>query len=84
MRTMTSFLSIALLSGRPVIVVPEGGAVDAAQLRQYLRDKVARFWLPEYWSFSTDIPKTSVGKLDKKRLRDLNQAGQLEVEEVRS
>ena len=67
-----------------VIVVPEAGAVDAAQLRQYLRDKVARFWLPEYWSFSTDIPRTSVGKLDKKRLRDLNQAGQLEVEEVRS
>jgi fatty-acyl-CoA synthase len=63
-----------------VIVVSEEGTVDAAGLREYLRDKVARFWLPEYWSFASDIPKTSVGKLDKKRLRDMNQAGEIDVE----
>jgi len=66
-----------------VIVVADDPTVDAAQLRAYLRDKVARFWLPEYWSFAREIPKTSVGKLDKKRLRDLNRAGVVEVEVVR-
>jgi fatty-acyl-CoA synthase len=63
-----------------VIVVPEDDALAAEELRDYLRDKVARFWLPEYWSFATEIPKTSVGKLDKKRLRDINQAGAMTVE----
>ncbi len=63
-----------------VIVVAEEGGVDAAALRSYLEDKVARFWLPEYWSFTEEIPKTSVGKLDKKLLRDQNQAGELDVQ----
>ena len=66
-----------------VIVVSEGEAPDIAQLKDFLRDKVARFWLPEYWSFADDIPKTSVGKLDKKRLRDLNEAGAIEIEVAR-
>ncbi len=66
-----------------VIVVRERDDVDPAQLREYLRDKVARFWLPEYWSFVDEIPKTSVGKLDKKQLRNLNESGEMKVEEIR-
>jgi fatty-acyl-CoA synthase len=30
---------------------------------------VARWWLPERWAFIEEVPKTSVGKLDKKVLR---------------
>jgi fatty-acyl-CoA synthase len=30
---------------------------------------VAKWWLPERWAFVTSIPKTSVGKLDKKHVR---------------
>lgn len=67
-----------------VIVVAEDEDLDAAQLRDFLNDKVARFWIPEYWSFAGDIPKTSVGKLDKKRLRDQNLAGEIDVEVLRS
>ena len=63
-----------------VIVVPEDDALGVEELRDYLRDKVARFWLPEYWNFATEIPKTSVGKLDKKRLRDINESGAMIVE----
>ena len=66
-----------------VIVVAEEAGVSAETLREYLTDKVARFWLPEYWSFVDELPKTSVGKLDKKRLRDLNGAGEISIEEVR-
>lgn len=66
-----------------VIVVADRNKVDAAALRRYLEDKVARFWLPEYWSFADEIPKTSVGKMDKKLLRDRNHAGDIEIEVVR-
>lgn len=55
---------------RPLaIVILDDEAVSATDLRAYLNDKVARFWLPEYWAFTTEIEKTSVGKMDKKRLR---------------
>jgi len=30
---------------------------------------VARWWVPERWAFVAEIPKTSVGKFDKKMLR---------------
>lgn len=68
---------------RPLVIVVVKDGADATTLRAFLTDKVARFWMPEYWSFVQDIPKTSVGKLDKKRLRDLNNAGGLNVEVVR-
>ncbi|MFK7977825.1 MAG: long-chain fatty acid--CoA ligase [Halioglobus sp.] len=66
---------------RPLaIVVSEEAGVTAQVLREYLVDKVAKFWIPEYWSFVEEIPKTSVGKLDKRALRDMNEAGSLAVD----
>ncbi|TDG15343.1 fatty-acid--CoA ligase [Seongchinamella unica] len=65
-----------------VIVVGDRPEVDLGELREFLRDKVARFWLPEFWAFVDEIPKTSVGKMDKKRLRQMNEAGELSIEEV--
>ncbi len=65
---------------RPLVVlVPESSECEPTELRSWLEDKVARFWLPEYWSIVTEIPKTSVGKLDKRRLRDMNESGELDV-----
>ena len=65
-----------------VIVVREGKEVTPAQLRGFLEDKVAKWWLPERWSFVAEVPKTSVGKFDKKRLRGLHADGELAVIEV--
>ena len=39
------------------------------ELREFLAPKVARWWLPERWTFVDELPKTSVGKLDKKLIR---------------
>jgi fatty-acyl-CoA synthase len=51
-------------------VVPcEGVDPDPGELRRFLADRVARFWLPERWAFIDEVPKTSVGKFDKKVLR---------------
>lgn len=51
------------------VVTAADAEVSAAELREYLSDKVAHFWLPERWTFIDEVPKTSVGKFDKKVLR---------------
>jgi fatty-acyl-CoA synthase len=67
---------------RPLaLVVPQPGAsVQPDELREFLRDRVARFWIPEYWAIVTELPKTSVGKIDKKELRRLHAEGRFRVE----
>ncbi len=52
-----------------VVVVKDAAAVTAAELRQHLTGRVVRWWLPERWAFVTEIPRTSVGKFDKKLIR---------------
>jgi fatty-acyl-CoA synthase len=56
---------------RPLVavVLRDEAMVTAAQLRDYLRDKVVRWWLPERWTFIDEVPKNSVGKFDKKVIR---------------
>jgi fatty-acyl-CoA synthase len=69
---------------RPLaIVVRASDALTGAALRKYLTGKVAKFWIPEYWVFVDDIAKTSVGKMDKKKLRAANEGGELAVEVIR-
>ena len=57
----------------------EGASVDADELRDFLADRVARWWLPERWAFIDEVPKTSVGKFDKKVLRARYADGALRV-----
>jgi fatty-acyl-CoA synthase len=67
---------LAIVSARPGIdidMLPE-------RLRAFLLDRVAKFWVPEYWAFLDEIPKTSVGKLNKKLLREELASGRLTVE----
>ncbi|MEU0464044.1 MULTISPECIES: long-chain fatty acid--CoA ligase [unclassified Amycolatopsis] len=66
---------------RPLVavVVREGQSVTAEELREFLADKVAKWQLPEHWTFIDEVPKTSVGKFDKKRLRAFHSQGKLDV-----
>ncbi|BBZ12494.1 long-chain fatty acid--CoA ligase [Mycobacterium branderi] len=66
-----------------VVVRKQGASVDASELRNYLSDKVARWWLPERWTFVDEIPRTSVGKYDKKTIRSRYGENRYEVTEVR-
>ncbi len=61
------------------VVVAEGERVGADELREFLADKVAKWQLPERWSFINEVPKTSVGKFDKKVLRARYAEGGLDV-----
>jgi fatty-acyl-CoA synthase len=51
-------------------VVRRGGRdLDADGLRTHLAERVAKWWIPERIEFIDEVPKTSVGKFDKKLLR---------------
>lgn len=63
------------------VVIKEGSTTTSADLRKHLADKVARWQLPERWAIIDEVPKTSVGKFDKKRLRERYAAGDLQVEQ---
>lgn len=62
------------------VVPKQGNRVEPDRLRDFLSDKVAKWWIPERWTFVEGIPKTSVGKFDKKVLRTRYGEGQLDVE----
>ena len=61
-------------------VVPRPGARPTTEaLQAFLGERVARWWVPERWSFIDEVPKTSVGKFDKKVLRARHAEGGLTV-----
>jgi fatty-acyl-CoA synthase len=62
-----------------VVRVPDS-TVDAAVLQDFLAAKVAHWQVPERWAFIDEVPKTSVGKFDKKVLRKRYAEGDLQVE----
>jgi fatty-acyl-CoA synthase len=70
---------------RPLAAVVRrpGSAVTAEALREFLGGRVPRWQLPERWSFIDEVPKTSVGKFAKTRIRDAYAKGDYEVTEVR-
>jgi len=66
---------------RPLaIVVPaEGKQVSPEELRDFLAAKVATWQVPDRWAVVEEIPKTSVGKFDKKALRRAHSNDELKV-----
>jgi fatty-acyl-CoA synthase len=53
-----------------VVARPEfRGAIAEAELTEYLAKQFAKWWLPERYLFLDELPKTSVGKFDKKAMR---------------
>ncbi len=62
------------------VVRKDGSDTAANDLRDFLLDRVAKWWLPERWAFIDEVPKTSVGKFDKKVLRARYGDGELDVE----
>ncbi len=60
------------------VVLCEGAQASAEELVEHLRGRVAKWWLPDEFAFIAEVPKTSVGKFDKKVLRQRLQADTLE------
>lgn len=68
-------------SERPLVavVLRSGEDVTVEQLKDFLNGRVAKWQMPEHWAFVPEVPKTSVGKFDKKRLRQQHAGGELDV-----
>ncbi|MHB8191194.1 MAG: long-chain fatty acid--CoA ligase [Ferrimicrobium sp.] len=62
-----------------LIVLRPGAQASPSELREFLISRVAKWWLPERFSFVKEIPKTSVGKFDKKVLRRQVEEGSIVV-----
>src|SRR3712207_4465371 len=61
------------------VVVKEGEDVSADDLKGFLADKMAKWQMPDKWAFIHEVPKTSVGKFDKKVIRQRFADEELEV-----
>jgi fatty-acyl-CoA synthase len=61
------------------IVPLAGKSVAPSELREFLTGRVAKWWVPERWAVIEAVPKTSVGKFDKKVLRKAYADGELDV-----
>jgi fatty-acyl-CoA synthase len=59
-------------SERPLAcVVPEDGEeITLDELRDFLADRVPKWWIPNDMEVIDEVPKTSVGKFSKKTLRE--------------
>ncbi|GGQ35822.1 long-chain-fatty-acid--CoA ligase [Streptomyces althioticus] len=66
------------------VVLKEGSAADFTTLRTFLQEerKIAKWQLPERWTVIEAVPKTSVGKFDKKVLRRQYAEGALDVTQL--
>jgi fatty-acyl-CoA synthase len=56
-------------SERPFACVVAAEGTEERELTEFLADRFERWWLPDGFAFIAEIPKTSVGKFDKKALR---------------
>ncbi|MEU6990701.1 long-chain fatty acid--CoA ligase [Streptomyces sp. NPDC046465] len=61
------------------VVLKENATADYATLRDFLAGTIAKWQLPERWAIIPAVPKTSVGKFDKKVLRRQYADGELDV-----
>ena len=52
------------------VVLKPGQTVTGEEIIEWLRPRVARWWLPDGCVFIDEVPKTSVGKFSKKTLRE--------------
>lgn len=72
-------------SERPLaVVVPAPNVTDLTPeiLQAFLEPQFASFWLPDEYVLLNEIPKTSVGKFDKKVLRQRHAEGHLIPQQV--
>ncbi|HTQ44413.1 MAG TPA: long-chain fatty acid--CoA ligase [Polyangiaceae bacterium] len=64
------------------VVMRRGRSIDLDRLRDFLASRVERWWIPDSWAFIEGVPRTGVGKFDKKALRAAFASGAIRVEKI--
>jgi fatty-acyl-CoA synthase len=54
-----------------LVVLKEGASVSRPELLDFMRSRVAKWWLPDDVVIVSGLPHTATGKLSKLRLREL-------------
>lgn len=54
---------------RACIILNESCAMTAEEVKDYLKDKIAKYKLPEFVEFMTDFPRNPTGKILKQELK---------------
>ena len=62
------------------VVLREGATTTPDELREFLAQSFAKWQLPDAWAFIEAVPRTSVGKFDKKVIRRWYADGELTVQ----
>ncbi|MDQ6688186.1 MAG: fatty acid--CoA ligase [Actinomycetota bacterium] len=63
------------------VVLREGASVTPEELKRFLAKDFAKWQLPDAWCFIDQVPRTSVGKFDKKVIRKRYADGEMDVAE---
>lgn len=53
-----------------IFVAPKSGTIDEAELKEFLRDRLTGYKMPRYIEVRDELPKTNVGKVLRRTLRD--------------
>ena len=53
------------------VILKEGAELDEEELKEFCRDKIARFKIPRYVRFVDGFPMTVTGKIQKFRMREI-------------
>lgn len=65
-----------LTKTRAYVVLKDGTQATEAELKAFVKDKLAPYKYPRQISFVADLPKTATGKIQRFKLRDLAAGGQ--------
>jgi benzoate-CoA ligase len=59
-----------LTKTKAFVVLKEGGQADEAELKAFVKDRLAPYKYPRYIEFVPDLPKTATGKIQRFKLRE--------------
>ena len=57
---------------RPLLIIVrnEGSSTDGPEILDFMKGKIASWWMPDDVTFVEEIPHTATGKIQKLRLRE--------------
>jgi benzoate-CoA ligase len=62
-----------LTKTKAFVVRKEGASVEEAELKAFVKDRLAPYKYPRFIEFVADLPKTATGKIQRFKLRALEQ-----------
>jgi benzoate-CoA ligase len=60
-----------LIKSKAFVVLKSGASADEAELKAFVKERLAPYKYPRFIEFVSDLPKTATGKIQRFKLRDL-------------